>query len=1638
MSTLSRGNFLNGEFVSAQGAAFTSRNPADRFSPVFEINENIVHVDDAVQAARGSLRAWSALPLEKRIAFLQKVALQFKQREQEISVAISREMGKILSESLAEAQNLSARVSLMVNHGLKRVATEYPIGVAGETRYHAQGVLAVIGPYNFPAHLLNAHIIPALLTGNSVVVKPSEHCVLTGELYARCFADAGLPPGVFNLIQGGIETSKKLVAHSGIDGVLFTGSYKTGRAIKEAVLDQPHKQLALELGGKNFAVVLNDADLYQALSEIINGAFLTTGQRCTATSRVLLQKGIANRFIESLCRVTQQLNPGDPMSANTMFGPLANQSAFQSYTRLVEHSLTYPVEAVVPHRTFDDGGYVAPSINLLTGRYLDLPGYFDEEFFGPHLAVEIIEDVEDAIERINHSPYGLSNALFTADKHRFEEFYAGTRVGVLNWNRSTNGANGQLPFGGVGKSGNQRAAGIDAVRYTTYPVAINYQIFGETMLGNMLEPLLRSEENQLQANFGALVNRHRIEALLERYRLKIADVCGETVLLYKQQFEQLVFDATRFATIFKADDKYFLISLDAKTHEAQYDELCSFLAQLAQDNFVQLFHNAEFTVHAPVDGQLPSSEALLNRLYSRKFVPREKKSAVIDLHRSIGGYLCSVDEDPLVFFDAASQIASVGVGFQPAVYRRSLDEGEFNHCLAANVEMDHEGGLNSPLHDANQTEIDRFSALLLEQAWPGLIDVTFCSSGAESNEIAFQLCRENGTSGRRVIAFNGSFHGRTLLSLQSTHSPEKRKGFEFKGYESVFLPFPTNTDASIEPTVSDEWIASWTRGDTFAAAVRDDLLAQEIAVLSQLKKEIQKGDICCVIIEPMQSEGGDNYASARFFNGLRALTRGLNIPLIFDEVQTGFCLGGPFYWHSLFNLRDASGAPDGPDCITLAKKAQLGAVVSAWPNHYKIPPHIMQIARGRRQAEELLACRSDDLQRDVMGRLLSLGHNFPALVACPRSQGYAFAFDMPTKELAMGVIEQRFYRGFMGYIAGEKTIRFRLNLATREKDLKVLFDALTASLVHIQEFLTRHPLGSPEKYVAPKWVNNSGATAQSIKIGELPQNLEIEEISVTEFEKFAPEIRRLEHAAYETGRRDNIEEMHGWLQNDLSVALAAYHVTKQGRHLCGFAFGGPLEKFLVDGPKQDVMRGQNNTFYSANIVIEEEFRGQQLGLLLKQAQISRVLEMKKADGTFCFDYMTGRNRIGYTSAMTRITRAFGAYPVAIHDNQYGEVDAQALYYRICLRAPAVKSFEPVKTSLVDWSSGVQAPFGGAPASIVEDICSGHYSSAIATKLTLSNFVTPDFVRYAELVHHIAPLGLKHAYFSSGRDEMVDKAIKVLRVARPAGEVVIGLSHQFLGTSTAAARSLTDSTGRRPEFKWFDWPIICHPTVSGLESARLKINSAIKQQTPQRVLGIIVELIGEHSGLSVSSEFLELLEQIRSETGIPLVFVESASAFGRSGKTFFLSDSLPVKPNIVLWYAGSQLGHVFVDDNFYVEKPLTLISTWDGDEISMRRNYQHIVLGKRQLAFSQAKIFAEALGSLKAYVEVSGEGLWQALVFKDARTRDQVYRRCLAEGLLLKKGLPTHLIMCPPIDIAESDIVNGVAVVENVLRESNFV
>ena len=475
---VSRGDFINGQFVLPEitDGEIKDISPSDLNDVVMRVGFAHDHIDQACQAAKKAYKSWSHLPVEERKSYLMRLKEIFVARAAEMAEIMARDTGKPLWESKTEIQAVINKIDITLNESFKLVQTEripnaLP-SVDGVIRFKSRGVMSVIGPFNFPIHLPNGHIIPALLMGNTVVFKPSEQTPAICQMYAEAFEKAGFPPGVFNMVHGDGEAGRKLVIHDLVDGVLFTGSYEVGLRIKQETVTHYWKILALEMGGKNSTVIWDDADLEKATYESLLGGFMTSGQRCACTSRIFVHDKIADQFIEKFYQAAKKLSIGH-WSENVFMGPLINSSAVEKYIRFQEIANRENCESMMRGKVLDlkhKGYYVTPSIHLVP-KFDPNSVYQKSEIFGPNVAIYRVTDFDETMDVVNSSGFGLVMSLFSKNQSLYEKALIDARVGVLNYNRTTNGASSRLPFGGMGKSGNDRPSAHFAIQYCSVPVA---------------------------------------------------------------------------------------------------------------------------------------------------------------------------------------------------------------------------------------------------------------------------------------------------------------------------------------------------------------------------------------------------------------------------------------------------------------------------------------------------------------------------------------------------------------------------------------------------------------------------------------------------------------------------------------------------------------------------------------------------------------------------------------------------------------------------------------------------------------------------------------------------------------------------------------------------------------------------------------------------------------------------------------------------------------------------------------------------------------------------------------------------------------------------------------------------------------
>ncbi len=424
-----------------------------------------------VAAARAAFPEWAARSIAYRCEALRRFANVVRKKEKDFATLISRETGKPFWETQTEVSAVINKVDISIDAYAERTpkhSLEAAMGNKVTVRHKPHGVLAVLGPYNFPAHLPNGHIVPALIAGNAVVFKPSEKTPAVGEFLVECYRNAGIPEGVIRIVQGGPDEGRALAGQPDIDGLLFTGSARAGQALHKQFADTPQKILALELGGNNPLIAWNPKDIDAAAAIIVQSAYLSAGQRCTCARRLIVEEGKEGPLIEAIAKTIDRIIVDSPFAEPQPFmGPVIdNETAHhlqEQWTGLMMKG-GKPIRRL--DRPYEDRPYLTPALIDVTDAR-DIP---DEEIFGPVLQVIRVKDFDSAIAAANATRFGLAASLVGGTHEQFEQFWARTKAGVINWNKPTNGAPSNAPFGGIGLSGNHRPSAFYAADYSAYPV----------------------------------------------------------------------------------------------------------------------------------------------------------------------------------------------------------------------------------------------------------------------------------------------------------------------------------------------------------------------------------------------------------------------------------------------------------------------------------------------------------------------------------------------------------------------------------------------------------------------------------------------------------------------------------------------------------------------------------------------------------------------------------------------------------------------------------------------------------------------------------------------------------------------------------------------------------------------------------------------------------------------------------------------------------------------------------------------------------------------------------------------------------------------------------------------------------------
>jgi acyl-CoA reductase-like NAD-dependent aldehyde dehydrogenase len=464
-------NLINGEWVeSAAGAVFEDRNPANSGDVVAVFpRSDAGDVAMAVEAAAAAFPSWRRMPAPRRAEILFRVAQRLEERKEELASDMTREMGKVLEEARGDVQEAIDMAYFMAGEGRRQYGQTTPAELANKFAMSVRapiGVCGLITPWNFPMAIPSWKILPALICGNTVVIKPAEDAPLSCYHFVKILAEAGLPPGVVNLVAGsGEEAGEAVVAHPGVKMISFTGSTEVGRKVSERCAPE-FKRLHLEMGGKNVILVMEDANLELAVDGAVWGAFGTTGQRCTASSRIVIHKEVYVEFVEELVQRAEAIRVGDGLDPAIQMGPLINRAALIKVQQYVQSGIQEGARLVSGGHALEDaahasGYYFEPTVFAQVQPGMRIA---QDEIFGPVVSVIPCESFEAAIEIGNGVRYGLSASIYTQDVNRAFVAMREMETGIFYVNAPTIGAEVHLPFGGTKETGNgHREAGVAAL-----------------------------------------------------------------------------------------------------------------------------------------------------------------------------------------------------------------------------------------------------------------------------------------------------------------------------------------------------------------------------------------------------------------------------------------------------------------------------------------------------------------------------------------------------------------------------------------------------------------------------------------------------------------------------------------------------------------------------------------------------------------------------------------------------------------------------------------------------------------------------------------------------------------------------------------------------------------------------------------------------------------------------------------------------------------------------------------------------------------------------------------------------------------------------------------------------------------------
>jgi len=477
-----KGNYINGKFEQPRDSVgeWTVRAPGDSSDQLGKISYSYASVEKAVLVAKDALKNWKKTAFSDRAQYFRQIRQAILKNEDQFSEIIAREVGKPLWEAHKEVNGVISKIDMALEENTF-FPKDFRVASAGSNfegfcKFRPVGVVVVVGSFGSPVYLPFAHIISALLSGNTVVFKPSEKAAVVGSALTEFFDEAGFPAGVFNMIHGEREVGRRLCVQENVNAIFFTGSYEVGSRIKQDTLQQHWKLLVLQMGGKNPAIVWKDADLNLAIRETLTGAFITGGQRCTSTSRVIIHNSLLEEFVERFHEKAKAFSIDNPLK-NPFMGPLIDQTSVDRYMKFFGIAAREGSEIIMRGKILEldvSGNYVTPSICVVNDPSVDKANksvYQQTEVIGPNIAVIGVDDLDHAVALANASQYGLVSSVFTKDQEIFQKCFNELEFGLVNWNESTITTSMRLPYMGLKKSGNHRPGELLAPLYCQQPVS---------------------------------------------------------------------------------------------------------------------------------------------------------------------------------------------------------------------------------------------------------------------------------------------------------------------------------------------------------------------------------------------------------------------------------------------------------------------------------------------------------------------------------------------------------------------------------------------------------------------------------------------------------------------------------------------------------------------------------------------------------------------------------------------------------------------------------------------------------------------------------------------------------------------------------------------------------------------------------------------------------------------------------------------------------------------------------------------------------------------------------------------------------------------------------------------------------------